>query len=1356
MAVAGCGVGRPTQSQAPRITSTPPSTATVGVPFFYTVTANGLTPMLYALGAGREGMSLDPATGIVTWTPQVEGTESATIVVSTIAGSDAQSCDVVVETPGGPVFISTPPAEATVAAEYSYDPEVVAKGKVTWSVPVAPEGMTIDAETGAVRWTPAANQAGTQSVTIRATENDGGAFADQSFTVTVTDTGGPAVITSIPPDRVYQGETFAYEATAAGAPTIVWTVGEPSMGTPAMGVTIVNDPPEGAAVTVEWETSGVAPGDYTFALQVSNGLGSPNVQELTVTVDPRPPIPVIDLVSDPPPATVFVGDLYSYDASLTSGSDSPDTVWSIVEGSTVPLELAITIDPDTGMVAFTASMANGEMQYAYGLRATNAVGEADQATITVDAVFPPATPVLTVTPATMFILEVGESFPGASASATGSPAPVLTVSGTLPDFVEFDSLTGLLSASSSKRAPGVGDIGAYAFDIVATNSEGTDSATIDISVIAAPPALDSITPAAGRRQSDVPITVRGSGFVSMASPTVVLELGGYTEAVPTTFVDHETLTATIPTDLSRPPGVYDVIVDQGSTTALTKRFIVTAGDGSTLSGTVTTNTTLTAADSPYHVTGDVAIESGATLTLEPGTVLMFDGSTNRRIDVGVNSAGALVANGGAPGVGDPIVLTRFQGVGGPAPSGHYRGLRFGSNVISATTSVGNMVIEFAGRRDAATDQGAIEVLSGAAPPIRNSLIRESLNHGLYAQGGAGSDTVDWFAENQLTANARSPINIGADAVSTLGANLELTSNGRDRVFVRTPTVSRPNASWIDYGVPFFLNQGIVVRNGSVLTVPPGAELRFGSGHALEVSTATERGTLIASGTPEAPIRMVPDTGILGDWDGIHLGANIGAGTVLRNVRIEDFSGSPNGGLRLDSPAIPGARNAIVESCLIQSNAPGSVGAHLASGARMSSFESNVLDVVSLSVDADLVGFSDVLRASNTYEAPLQVRASTATGVDLVWVAPLASDASKQPIRPTGDLLVAAGSLTVAAGAQVQMPLDGQLQIVASQLVVDGGATDPVVIAPAPGAPYWNRILLRGTGATGASQIRHAVLDSAGSDPALGADASRAALVVEANGGLPATPTVSNTTITNSNGYGMVFFDQTHCAGDCDANTVTGARFSGLRMFANFIGRFGSGNALAGNNTSSTLGHEGVWVDGDVVDVDASWPKNDVPYVVQGDVDVRQSTPFDPVPRLIIEPGAELRFAEDRSLRIGQGNDGMLDARGTAANRVRFTTFDLATPRHWRGIEFGQGSDGSTVDEATVSYGGRNPDTGNLNFLSGSFVTIGSVTFAHSNHYAGVADVGSGPVFIGPSTDRVYTFNGFDCIHDIAAGTCDPR
>ncbi len=1363
MTVAGCGGGTVANGRvAPKISSTPSTTATVGVPYNYTVTADGMTPIGFVLESGPSGFSVHPSTGVVTWTPQSEGTVSVTIKATNLAGSDMQSFDVEVVGLSGPEFVTEPPTEATVGAQYAYDPQVVANGDVSWSATVAPSGLTIDPDSGAVRWTPTFDQAGGQDVTIRATEDDSGLHSEQAFVVTVEDTGGPAVITSTPPERVYAGEVLQYDATAAGAPVIQWTVEEPSTGTPAVGVTIVTSPPEGDAVTIEWDTDSVAPGLYSIAIQVDNGLGEPNVQEFMVTVDHRPPVPKIDLVTAPrPPSTIFVGELYDYDVNLTPETESDGVVWSPT-GTTIPADLAITIDSVTGRVTFTASESNGELEYSYTIRAENVLGDGDEATITVDAFYPPATPMLRVTPATTFNLEVGESFPGASATATGNPTPTLSISGTLPDFLNFDPLTGLLSASSSKPAPENSDIGAHSFDIVATNSEGTDNATIEVRVVAAPPRVDSITPAAGRRQSDVPVIVRGAGFVSAAAPAIRLELGTYTESLSTTFVDESTLTATVPIDLARPSGVYDVLVDQGSSTTLAKRFTVTEGDGTTLSGSVGVDITLRASDSPHVITGNLLIENGATLTVEPGAVVMLAGGTNRRIDIGTGTAGALVADGGLAGVDDQIVFTRFQDIAGPVPGGHYRGLRFGANIMSATTVLRNVVVEFGGRVNTETNRGAIEVLSGSAPMVADSIIRESLNYGLYAQAGAGSETVNWFDGNQLTANGRAPVNIGSDEVSTLGANLDLLGNGEDRVFVRGSVVSRANASWANYGVPYYLSADINVRAGSTMNIAPGTQMRFAPARRLIVSTNGEDGTLVAAGTAEAPIRMLADSGT---WNGIYFDDRIQAATVLRNVRVEGYGSGVNGGLRVDNPIDPGGRVAVVEDCVFQSDEPGATGVYLSDNARLSSFENNVLAVDGVSVSATMAGFDDALGSSNIYEAPLRVRGGSVTGEDMVWHKPMASDGSTQPIRPTSSLAVTDGSLNIQAGNRIEMPVDGGITMTESQLVVDGTATEPVVFEPVPGAGYWNRIRLRGSGA-GTTSIANAVLRSAGSSPSSAVSTSRAAITMEAFNGVPATPAISNTTIVDSNGYGLTFADTTHCAGACDGNTVVGSRFSAVRMYGNFVGRFGTGNVLAGNNTTSSFGHDGFWVVGDIVDTTATWPANDVPYLMHGDFALRQSSPLDPVPVWTIEPGSELRFSSARRLQVGEGNEGILDAQGTSMEPITFTSMDSVTPIFWRGLDFNQGSDGSILDHVILSYGGSSANTGNVNFRIGSVVTIGAVAFTLSQNYAAVVYSGSAPMFTGPSTDRVYMLNGqasipgagdpaFDCVRDATTGTCTP-
>ena len=335
----------------------------------------------------------------------------------------------------------------------------------------------------------------------------------------------------------------------------------------------------------------------------------------------------------------------------------------------------------------------------------------------------------------------------------------------------------------------------------------------------------------------------------------------------------------------------------------------------------------------------------------------------------------------------------------------------------------------------------------------------------------------------------------------------------------------------------------------------------------------------------------------------------------------------------------------------------------------------------------------------------------------------------------------------------------------SQLVVDGTASEPVVFEPAAGADDWDSNPASRSAARASRRISHAVLQSAGSSPTAGAATTRAAITVEPNDGVPATPTIDNTVIAGSNGYGITFADTTHCGGPAPTTRSSARASPPIRMHGNFVGRFGPGNALAGNNTSGTFGHDGFWVVGDVVNTTATWPRNDVPYMMHGDFELRQSNPFDTVPIWTIEPGSELRFASDGRLRVGEGNDGVLDARAPAPIRSRFTSMDIATPAFWRGIDFcaGLGRIDSRPRDRFLRRSAA-PARATSTSEAARWRPSGSCAFMHSEEYAAVIYAGSAPMFTGPSTDRLYVRNGqasvpgagdpsFDCVRDATAGTC---
>ena len=58
---------------APVITSTPVTTGTVGSLYSYDVNASGYPYPTYSLTTPPSGMAIDPATGIISWTPSCFG-----------------------------------------------------------------------------------------------------------------------------------------------------------------------------------------------------------------------------------------------------------------------------------------------------------------------------------------------------------------------------------------------------------------------------------------------------------------------------------------------------------------------------------------------------------------------------------------------------------------------------------------------------------------------------------------------------------------------------------------------------------------------------------------------------------------------------------------------------------------------------------------------------------------------------------------------------------------------------------------------------------------------------------------------------------------------------------------------------------------------------------------------------------------------------------------------------------------------------------------------------------------------------------------------------------------------------------
>ncbi|MDF7826778.1 Ig domain-containing protein, partial [Pontiellaceae bacterium B12227] len=178
-----------------------------------------------------------------------------------------------------PVIVSTPPASVIIGESYVYDAEATGNSVPLFELDIAPSGMTVNADSGLLEWTPKNDQLGTNYVSLLASNSTG--VATQSFNVVVD--GAYAEITSIAPTSVVVGDTYGYtlEATGVPAPQFV-------LGTAPAGMSF-----DTFSGLVEWMPLSSQSGQSYVELIATNLLGATTQSFWITVVD----VPVIEGIS---------------------------------------------------------------------------------------------------------------------------------------------------------------------------------------------------------------------------------------------------------------------------------------------------------------------------------------------------------------------------------------------------------------------------------------------------------------------------------------------------------------------------------------------------------------------------------------------------------------------------------------------------------------------------------------------------------------------------------------------------------------------------------------------------------------------------------------------------------------------------------------------------------------------------------------------------------------------------------------------------------------------------------------------------------------------------------------------------
>ena len=338
ISVAGSG------NRAPRITSTPNTSATVGVAYAYQVYATDPDgdPMTYALTAAPMGMTIS-ATGRIDWTPAIGfgGTQSVQVTVRDSKGASAvQNYTLYVAQSANqpPKITSTPIYKGAPGVVYSY--QVVAtdadKDIITYSLDQAPVGMTIDVN-GVVMWfTPTV---GEYDVQIRASDPRG-AYATQTYKLRIVANNVPT-ITSTPVTTAATGRPYSYQVTATDPDGDFLTyalTGAPS------GVTISSTGLiSGTPATV---------GNYNMVVTVSDGQAS--VQQTFTLAVKEPSTAAFDATVQATPRFINVGETTTVQV-VPVGGTAPYTVTNVsINYRSVALDASFS-------TAFTATAAGKQV-----------------------------------------------------------------------------------------------------------------------------------------------------------------------------------------------------------------------------------------------------------------------------------------------------------------------------------------------------------------------------------------------------------------------------------------------------------------------------------------------------------------------------------------------------------------------------------------------------------------------------------------------------------------------------------------------------------------------------------------------------------------------------------------------------------------------------------------------------------------------------------------------------------------------------------------------------------------------------------------------------------------------------------
>ncbi len=505
------------------------------------------TPFTYALNGAPSGATIDSATGAFAWTPdETQGGASYTFdVEATDSGVPALATSetitvTVAEVNEPPVLAAIGDRNVdegdplTFTASASDPADTPQNTPFSYTLNGAPSGATIDSATGAFAWTPDETQGGA-SYTFDVEATDSGVPAlttSETITVTVAEVNEPPVLNTVGDRSIDEGNLLSFTVSASD-------VDIPSTG---LNYSLAAGAPAGALIDAgtgvfTWTpTEAQGPNTYPVRVQVTDGGGLLDFEDIVITVDELNEPPVLATIGD---RTVNEGSPLTFTASASDPADTPQNTPFSYSLNGAPS--GATIDSATGAFAWTPDETQGGASYTFAVEATDSgvptLTASETITVTVAEVNEP--PVL----AAIGDQNVDEGDPLTFTASASDPAdtpqntPFTYALSGAPSGATIDSVTGAFAWTPDETQGGA----SYTFAVEVTDSglpalTASETITVTVAEINDAPILNvigdrsideetTLSFTATANDSDIP--VNGLTFsLSGAPPGATITPGG--------------------------------------------------------------------------------------------------------------------------------------------------------------------------------------------------------------------------------------------------------------------------------------------------------------------------------------------------------------------------------------------------------------------------------------------------------------------------------------------------------------------------------------------------------------------------------------------------------------------------------------------------------------------------------------------------------------------------------------------------------------------------------------------------------------------------------------------------------------